>query len=135
MTTTTEPGTAGEARLDAGAADADGEDLVRVDVSRRERYVSEYAELSRHILASGLLERRYAYYWFKIIGLIAAFVAIWVVFVLLGNSWFQLMLAAALAVVLAQFGFLDTMPHTTRSSPLTAGTNGPRGWSLGSSLG
>jgi fatty acid desaturase len=106
MTTTTEPGTAGEAPLDAGAADADGEDLARVDVSRRERYVSEYAELSRHILASGLLERRYAYYWFKIIGLIAAFVAIWVAFVLLGNSWFQLMLAAALAVVLAQFGFL-----------------------------
>ena len=75
-------------------------------VSRRERYVSTYAELSGQILAKGLLERRYAYYWVKIIGTTAVFVGVWVVFALLGNSWFQLVVAAVLAVVLAQFGFL-----------------------------
>ena len=106
MTTTTEPGTAREARLDAGASDADAEDSARAGVSRRVRYVSEYAELSRHIQSSGLLERRYVYYWIKIIGLVLSFVAIWVVFALLGNSWFQLVLAAVLAIVLVQFGFL-----------------------------
>ena len=106
MTTTTEPGTAREARLDAGASDADAEDSARAGVSRRVRYVSEYAELSRHIQSSGLLERRYVYYWIKIIGLVLSFVAIWVVFAFLGNSWFQLVLAALLAIVLAQFGFL-----------------------------
>ena len=106
MTTTTEPGTAREARLDAGASDADAEDSARAGVSRRVRYVSEYAELSRHIQSSGLLERRYVYYWIKIIGLVLSFVAIWVVFAFLGDSWFQLVLAAVLAIVLAQFGFL-----------------------------
>jgi len=106
MNTIIGPGTAREARVDASASDADAEGSARAKVSRRERYVSEYAELSRHIQASGLLERRYAYYWSKIIGMVVVFAAIWVVFALLGNSWFQLALAAALAVVLAQFGFL-----------------------------
>jgi fatty acid desaturase len=102
MTTTTVPGSA----RDVGAPDADGEGSTRTVVPRRERYVSEYAELSRQIQASGLLERRYAYYWIKIIGLVLAFAAVWVVFALLGNSWYQLVVAALLAVVLAQFGFL-----------------------------
>jgi fatty acid desaturase len=106
MNTTTEQGSAREARLDAGAPDADAEYSTRAGVSRRERYVSTYAELSRHIQASGLLQRRYVYYWTKIIGLVAVFVAIWVVFALLGNSWYQLLVAAVLAIVLAQFGFL-----------------------------
>ena len=34
------------------------------------------------------------------------FAGIWVAFAFLGNSWFQLVLAALLAVVLTQFGFL-----------------------------
>jgi fatty acid desaturase len=72
----------------------------------RERYVTTYAELSRQIQDSGLLKRRYGYYWLKIIGTVGAFAGIWVAFAFLGNSWFQLLLAAALAVVLTQFGFL-----------------------------
>jgi fatty acid desaturase len=106
MTTTTKPGNVRETRRDAGSPDADSAGSARAIVSRRERYVSEYAELSRQIQSSGLLERRYAYYWIKIIGLVLAFVAIWVVFAFLGDSWFQLVVAAALAIVLAQFGFL-----------------------------
>ena len=105
MNTTTEPGTAQKPHH-AGAPGVDGASFTRTGVSRRERYVSEYAELSRQIQAAGLLERRYTYYWSKIIGLTGAFAAIWVAFVLVGNSWFQLVLAALLAVVLAQFGFL-----------------------------
>jgi fatty acid desaturase len=104
MTTTTEPGRSRETLRDAGAPT--GDVSARPIVSRRERYVSEYAELSRRIQALGLLERRYAYYWIKIIGLVLVFAAIWVVFALLGDSWFQLVVAAALAVVLAQFAFL-----------------------------
>jgi fatty acid desaturase len=103
VTTTTEPGSA----RDVGAPDADAEGSTRtVVVPGRERYVSEYAELSRQIQASGLLERRYVYYWIKIIGLVLAFAAVWVVFAFLGDSWFQLLVAASLAVVLVQFGFL-----------------------------
>ena len=89
-----------------GVADAEAGDSADMGVSRRERYVSTYAELSGQILAKGLLERRYAYYWVKIIGTTAVFVGVWVVFAFLGNSWFQLVVAAVLAVVLAQFGFL-----------------------------
>lgn len=74
--------------------------------SRRERHVSEFSELSAKIKASGLLSRRYAYYWFLITGLTMAFAAVWVAFGILGNSWFQLIPAAILAFVLAQFGFL-----------------------------
>jgi fatty acid desaturase len=106
MTTTTEPGNARATPRDAGSPDADREGSARTIDSRRERYVSEYAELSRRIQASGLLERCYAYYWFKIIGLALAFVAICVVLAFLGDSWYQLVVAAALAIVLAQFGFL-----------------------------
>ena len=86
MKTITTPGSARGALVDAGTSDADAEYSTRVGVSRRERYVSTYAELSRHIQALGLLERQYAYYWIKIIGLVLAFAAIWVVFALLGDS-------------------------------------------------
>jgi fatty acid desaturase len=106
MTTTTKPGSVRVTRLDAGAPDADSAGSARAIVSRRVRYVSTYAELSRHIQASGLLERRYVYYWIKIIGLVLAFVAVWVVFAFLGDSWYQLVVAAVLAIVLAQFAFL-----------------------------
>jgi fatty acid desaturase len=106
MNTITGPGSARGALVDAGASDADAEYSTRAGVSRRQRYVSEYAELSRRIQSSGLLERRYAYYWTKIIRLVLAFVAIWVIFAFLGNSWYQLVVAAVLAVVLAQFSFL-----------------------------
>ncbi len=74
--------------------------------SNAERYVSLYTDLSRVIREAGLLRRRYAYYWSRITAAVTVFVAIWVGFFLLGNSWFQLILAAALAVVITQFGFL-----------------------------
>lgn len=72
----------------------------------RVRYVSAYTDLRRQITASGLLKRRYGYYWTKIIITVALFAGIWVAFAFLGNSWFQLVLAALLAVILTQFGFL-----------------------------
>ena len=68
--------------------------------------VTDYAELSKRIQAAGLLKRRYAYYWCRIIGLVSAFAGVWVTFALLGNSWFQLIVAAVLAAVVTQFGFL-----------------------------
>ncbi len=75
-------------------------------MSMRERQCSAYAELTRLIQDAGLMKRRYAFYWVRIVALIAAFVAVWVAFGFIGNSWWQLALAAALAVVVTQFGFL-----------------------------
>ena len=71
-----------------------------------EQFVSRYTDLARAVRESGLLGRRYLFYWTEITLAIASFVAIWVGFGLLGNSWFQLLLAGALGVVVTQFGFL-----------------------------
>jgi fatty acid desaturase len=67
---------------------------------------SLYTELAAEVRASGLLGRRYVYYWQRIAFALAAFVAIWVGFFLVGNSWFQLLLAGALGVLMTQLGFL-----------------------------
>ncbi len=87
--------------------------------SAREHHISVYTELSQQVRAAGLLRRRYGYYWTRILGTVAAFVAIWVGVVLLGDSWWQLLFAAALALVSTQFGFLghDTAHRQVFASP------------------
>src|ERR1700754_2528929 len=55
---------------------------------------------------AGLLDRRPGYYAVKIAVTLAAMVAGWVAFALLGDSWWQLLTAAFLAFVFAQTGFL-----------------------------
>ena len=81
-------------------------DTTTEAVPRRVRYVSTFTELSQQVQAAGLLRRRYGYYWSKIIGTLLAFAGVWVIFAFLGDSWFQLLLAAALGVVLTQISFL-----------------------------
>ena len=76
------------------------------DVRPTDRYVSLFGDLMRDVREQGLLERRYLYYWTHITLTVGAFAAIWVGFFLLGNSWWQLALAAALGLVVTQFGFL-----------------------------
>ncbi len=67
---------------------------------------SAYAELSRQVREAGLLKRRPGYYAWKIAITAAAMVAGWAAVVLVGNSWWVLAVAAFLAVIFAQFGFL-----------------------------
>jgi fatty acid desaturase len=67
---------------------------------------SEYAELSRLVREAGLLERRPGYYAWKIPVTVGLLAAGWVVFVAAGNSWWQLAVAAFLAVIFTQVGFL-----------------------------
>ena len=70
------------------------------------RYVSGFQELTRRVQAEGLLARRYAFYW-TCFGLAAVALAGLVAgMLLLGPSWLQLLLAAALGVLLTQLGFL-----------------------------
>lgn len=73
---------------------------------RADRHASLYTDLAKTIRESGLLNRRYLYYWTRISAAIAAFVLIWLVVFTLGNSWFQLICAGLLGIVIAQFGFL-----------------------------
>jgi fatty acid desaturase len=67
---------------------------------------SDFADLMRRVKAAGLLGRRRGYYWARIAvtgGLLAAG---WTVFVAVGDSWWQLVVAAFLAVVFTQIGYL-----------------------------
>jgi fatty acid desaturase len=77
-----------------------------VQLSPQARYTSLYTELMAGVRDRGLLARRYGYYWTRIALATAAFAGIWVGFFLLGQSWWQLLLAAALGVLSTQFGFL-----------------------------
>jgi fatty acid desaturase len=67
---------------------------------------SDYAELSRRVKAAGLLRRRPGYYATKITLTYALFAAGWVVFVLAGSTWWQLVTAAFLGLLFTQLGFL-----------------------------
>jgi fatty acid desaturase len=67
---------------------------------------SAYAELSRQIKGAGLLQPRSRYYLWKIAATAALMLAGWTAFALIGDSWWQLIVAASLAFVFTQFGFL-----------------------------
>lgn len=67
---------------------------------------SEYAVLLRRVRQAGLLERQLGYYLRKIAVIAAALVAGWTAFFLVGDSWWQLSIAAFLAVLFAQIAFL-----------------------------
>jgi fatty acid desaturase len=67
---------------------------------------SVYAELLRQVKGAGLLDRRLKYYLTKIVALAAFLLGCWAVFVLLGDSWWQLFVAPLLAFVFTQLGFI-----------------------------
>ncbi len=67
---------------------------------------SEYAVLLRQVKEAGLLEPRHRYYAWKITVTALLLAAGWAAFVLVGDSWWQLAVAAFLAVMFTQAGFL-----------------------------
>ncbi|MFC8599970.1 MULTISPECIES: fatty acid desaturase family protein [unclassified Isoptericola] len=69
-------------------------------------HTSSYSALSRAVREAGLLRRTYGYYLRTGILLTLAVAAAAAGFVLLGDSWFQLLVAGALGVILTQFAFL-----------------------------
>jgi fatty acid desaturase len=66
----------------------------------------EYTQLSRQIKQSGLLDRRHGYYAAKLILNLVLLAAGWAAFAILGDSWWQLVTAAYLAVVFTQIAFV-----------------------------
>ncbi len=99
--TTAQPGTTASVRSAATATETEPD---RSTV--RTRHVSAYADLSARVREVGLLQRRRAYYWWHASSLLGVLVALGVGFVLIGDSWLQLIVAAGLGAVLCQFGFL-----------------------------
>jgi fatty acid desaturase len=67
---------------------------------------SEYTQLSRQIKQAGLLERRHGWYAARIGINLLLLAGGWAAFAILGESWWQLLTAAYLAVVFTQLAFL-----------------------------
>jgi fatty acid desaturase len=67
---------------------------------------SDYSQLMTRVRDAGLLERRTGYYVLKMVINAALMIGGWVAFVLIGQSWWQLAVAAYLAIVFTQSGFL-----------------------------
>lgn len=70
------------------------------------RQVADFAALRASVRSAGLMRRRHGYYWTRFLVLSAALGAIVWATATLGSSWWQLALAAGLAVVLGQVMFL-----------------------------
>jgi fatty acid desaturase len=67
---------------------------------------SDFADLLRRVKTAGLLQRRPGCYLTKIAVTGVLFAAGWAGFVLVGDSWWQIAVAAFLAVVFGQIGFI-----------------------------
>ncbi len=72
----------------------------------RPSYTTAYAALLETVKDAGLLKRRIPFYAILFSGLTLALGGLCAGFFLLGSSWFQLLIAAALGVVLTQFAFM-----------------------------
>ncbi|ANY23175.1 fatty acid desaturase family protein [Gordonia terrae] len=70
------------------------------------KFVSSYTDLAAEVRESGLLDRRRGFYAYRITLTVLAFLAVWALVVVLGETWWQLALAVVAAVISAQFGFL-----------------------------
>lgn len=68
---------------------------------------SDFAQLAKRINKEGLLERRPRYYALRTIGWGLLFAAGVALFLLVGESWWQVAVAAVWAVAFAQFAFLS----------------------------
>ncbi|WP_232792321.1 fatty acid desaturase family protein [Actinacidiphila yeochonensis] len=67
---------------------------------------SDFSALYRRVAASGLMRRRPGYYTARIGGVAVLYGAAWTAFALLGHSWWQLGIAAALGVLFAQIALV-----------------------------
>ncbi|WP_396122960.1 fatty acid desaturase family protein [Actinokineospora sp. UTMC 2448] len=66
----------------------------------------DFTELVGLVRQSGLLDRRHRYYAVRIVLNLVVFAAGWVVFALVGDSWWQLLTAVFFAVMFTQLAFI-----------------------------
>ncbi len=77
-----------------------------VRIAKPNDVVASYSVLLKQVRKEGLLTRRRRFYVSVFILLALAMGAAWTGFALLGDTWFQLLIAAVLGVVLTQIAFL-----------------------------
>lgn len=83
---------------------------VRIVKTRRggdaKNPTTEYSSLLHTVRNLGLLQRRTGFYWMMFSILVVATIGAGTGFVLLGDSWYQLLIAGALGIIFTQFAFL-----------------------------
>ena len=79
---------------------------TRASSATNARAVSSFTALTRRVHDLNLMRRRYGYYWTKLIGAVLILVTWVLVFIWIGDSWWQLVNAGVLAIIMAQLGFL-----------------------------
>jgi hypothetical protein len=67
---------------------------------------SDFAALNRQIVNAGLLERRAAYYAVRLSVVTAIYAGSWVLFFLIGSSWWNIAVAGLLGLVFSQAALL-----------------------------
>lgn len=67
---------------------------------------NDFLALAKDVRHRGLMERHYGYYWTKIVLTVLAVAACILVFIVIGDSWWQMATAVALAFVLTHTAFL-----------------------------
>lgn len=70
------------------------------------KLANDFTALANLVAASGLMRRRYGYYWTKLLAVPVVVAAMVVAFIWIGDSWWQLVTAAVFAVVLTQIAML-----------------------------
>ncbi|QQQ63742.1 fatty acid desaturase family protein [Paenarthrobacter ureafaciens] len=68
--------------------------------------VQSYSELLKSVKKAGLLERRSGFYIWLFVALMLLMAGTWLGFALIGDSWYQLLIAAALGIFCTQLSFL-----------------------------
>jgi fatty acid desaturase len=85
---------------------------THIGVKCRETIVSnqtqsgDYFALSQQVKQSGLLDRRYVYYWAKLGSVPVICAACFLAFILIGSSWWQMFTAVVFAGLFTQIAFL-----------------------------
>lgn len=73
---------------------------------RENSVVQSYSDLLKGVKKAGLLERRVGFYVTLFASLVLLMAATWVMFALLGDTWYQLIIAAGLGILCTQLSFL-----------------------------
>ncbi|GAB3656388.1 acyl-CoA desaturase [Zhihengliuella somnathii] len=72
----------------------------------RTRAISDYSQLLKQVRNAGLLNKTRGFYLWLLGGLVTALAACGVTSVLIGHSWFQLLVAAGVGILLTQIAFV-----------------------------
>lgn len=82
------------------------EHVITISKTSGSRQATDFVAISEQIRAAGLMRRRYGYYWTKLVAVPVVFAACLGTFIIIGDTWWQLLLAVVFAFVFTQTAFL-----------------------------